>query len=62
MDVFELRNRLVEDYASYTRSFIKIADERIRENRGVKTRLGLESTDLASLSCSIGVAILPFAA
>lgn len=29
MDVFELRNRLVEDYASYTRSFIKIADERI---------------------------------
>jgi hypothetical protein len=31
MDVFELRNRLVEDYASYTRSFIKISDERIRE-------------------------------
>ena len=30
MDVFELRNRLVEDYASYTQSFIKIADERIR--------------------------------
>jgi ATP-dependent helicase YprA (DUF1998 family) len=31
MDVFELRNRLVGDYASYTRSFIKISDERIRE-------------------------------
>src|SRR5262245_16526183 len=31
MDVFELRNRLVEDYARYTRSFIKINDERIRE-------------------------------
>src|SRR5262249_30410467 len=30
MDVFELRNRLVGDYASYTRSFIKIADPRIR--------------------------------
>ncbi len=29
MDVFELRGRLVEDYARYTRSFIKIADPRI---------------------------------
>ncbi|MCX6354171.1 MAG: DEAD/DEAH box helicase [Candidatus Aureabacteria bacterium] len=29
MDVFDLRNRLVEDYARYTRSFIKIADPRI---------------------------------
>ncbi len=29
MDVFDLRNRLVEDYAAYTRSFIKIADKRI---------------------------------
>ena len=29
MDVFDLRNRLVEDYARYTRSFIKIADSRI---------------------------------
>jgi len=26
MDVFDLRGRLVEDYARYTRSFIKIAD------------------------------------
>jgi len=31
MDVFDLRNRLVEDYARYTRSFIKIADPRIRD-------------------------------
>lgn len=31
MDVFDLRNRLVEDYARYTRSFIKIADQRIRD-------------------------------
>ena len=30
MDVFALRDRLVEDYASYTRSFIKIANPRIR--------------------------------
>jgi ATP-dependent helicase YprA (DUF1998 family) len=29
MDVFDLRNRLVADYADYTRSFIKIADPRI---------------------------------
>jgi superfamily II DNA/RNA helicase len=31
MDVFDLRNRLVDDYARYTRSFIKIADPRIRQ-------------------------------
>ena len=30
MDVFDLRNRLVDDYANYTRSFIKIADSRIK--------------------------------
>ena len=29
MDIFDLRRRLVEDYARYTRSFIKIADPRI---------------------------------
>jgi len=29
MDIFDLRDRLVADYASYTRSFIKIADPRI---------------------------------
>lgn len=31
MNVFELRDRLVSDYASYTQSFIKIADTRIKE-------------------------------
>lgn len=30
MDVFDLRNRLVGDYARYTTSFIKIRDDRIR--------------------------------
>src|SRR5438093_3911855 len=30
MDVFDLRSRLVGDYARYTRSFIKIADQRIK--------------------------------
>src|SRR3974390_635117 len=29
MDVFDLRQRLVDDYARYTRSFIKIADPTI---------------------------------
>jgi ATP-dependent helicase YprA (DUF1998 family)/very-short-patch-repair endonuclease len=31
MNVFDLRDRLVGDYASYTRSFIKIADSRISD-------------------------------
>jgi len=31
MNVFDLRDRLVGDYASYTRSFIKIADTRISD-------------------------------
>jgi ATP-dependent helicase YprA (DUF1998 family) len=31
MNVFDLRDRLVGDYARYTRSFIKIADARISE-------------------------------
>ncbi len=31
MNVFDLRDRLVGDYASYTRSFIKIADQRISD-------------------------------
>ena len=37
MDVFDLRNRLVNDYGSYTRSFIKIADPEI--NNFVETAL-----------------------
>ena len=31
MDVFELHRDLIDDYASYTRSFIRIADRRIHE-------------------------------
>jgi ATP-dependent helicase YprA (DUF1998 family) len=34
MDVFRLRNRLIQDYASYVRSFIQIRDERLREYVG----------------------------
>ena len=32
MNVFELRDRLVSDYQSYTRSFIQIRDARISEH------------------------------
>src|SRR5437667_11366686 len=32
MDVFDVRNRLVADYQSYTRSFIKIRDARVAEH------------------------------
>src|SRR5688500_3043777 len=31
MDVFELRHQLVDDYASYIRSFISILDKRIEQ-------------------------------
>ena len=31
MNVFDLRQRLVSDYARYTKSFIKIADPMIRQ-------------------------------
>jgi len=30
MDVFELRRKIIQDYSSYTKSFINIGDERIR--------------------------------
>jgi ATP-dependent helicase YprA (DUF1998 family)/very-short-patch-repair endonuclease len=40
MNVFELRDRLVGDYASYTRSFIKIADPRISEKVGSELNAG----------------------
>jgi ATP-dependent helicase YprA (DUF1998 family) len=32
LDVFELRKRLVEDYGSFVRSFIRIKDARVEEN------------------------------
>jgi hypothetical protein len=31
MNVFELRQRLIENYSAYVRSFISIRDDRIRE-------------------------------
>ena len=41
MDVFALRERLVRDYADYTRSFINIRDERINEAVEDELRRGL---------------------
>lgn len=32
MNVFELRQRLIDDYAAYTRSFFQIADSRLRDH------------------------------
>ena len=41
MDVFALRNRLVDDYASYIESFITIRDDRIRQYVDDELRNGL---------------------
>lgn len=41
MDVFDLHRELVKDYASYTRSFIRIADERIRGTVEAEIERGL---------------------
>jgi len=48
MDVFDLRNRLVSDYRSYTRSFIKIRDARIQEDE-LHTYRGRQGADVAML-------------
>jgi len=41
LKVFELRDRLVNEYSAYTRSFITIADDRIREHVDRELREGL---------------------
>lgn len=38
--VFQLRDRLVADYAEYTKSFIKIADSRIAERVDSELKAG----------------------
>jgi hypothetical protein len=48
MNVFELRDRLVGDYGSYTCSFIKIADGRISEK--VETNLNWPGPMLLQLN------------
>ena len=32
MDVFDLRDKLIQDYTAYTQSFIRIRDERIQRH------------------------------
>lgn len=41
MDVFALRNHLIQDYASYIESFINISDYHIRQNVGRELDEGL---------------------
>ena len=41
MNVFELRNQLVNDYKSYVSSFIQIRDDRIREHVNEQLEKGL---------------------
>ena len=41
MDVFNLRNKLIDDYSSYISSFINILDERIRQKVDQELRDGL---------------------
>lgn len=41
MDVFELHRHLIRDYASYTRSFIRISDERVRQSVSDEIENGL---------------------
>ena len=31
MDAFELHRHVISDYADYTKSFVRIADDRVRE-------------------------------
>ena len=45
MDVFDLHRDLISDYASYTRSFIRIADRRIHEAVEREISDGLLSPD-----------------
>lgn len=41
MNVFELRERLVADYADYTRSFLEVSDKRIAEHVETELQAGL---------------------
>lgn len=41
MVVFKVRRELVQDYCDYTRSFVSIADEWIREHVDAELRDGL---------------------
>ena len=54
MEVLDLRNRLIGDYAKFVRSLIAIRDERIAEYVGRST-----ATDQLRLGLSFGPELLP---
>jgi len=61
VNVFELRQRLVDDYADYTRSFVVIRDERIRERVDAELEAGLLWPDpIVQLNPAFMVAQAPF--
>ena len=41
VDVFDLRQQLIRDYAEYVSSFLEIADERVREHLNERLADGL---------------------
>lgn len=41
MDVFDLRDRLISDYADYVRSFVPVRDQRLREAVNAELDAGL---------------------
>jgi hypothetical protein len=48
MDVFDLRTRLVGDYADFTRSFVVIRDERIAAHLHHELKRGVPLFDIAT--------------
>ncbi len=53
MNVFDLRQQLIDDYAAYTRSFFQVADARIRDHveraLGDRTRAQQGGTPAAAI-------------
>jgi hypothetical protein len=45
MDAFGLQRHVVADYADYTKSFVRIADERLRRRVGEEMAAGLLSAE-----------------
>ena len=45
MDVFGVRDRLIEDYREFTGSFVDILDKRIREHVGERMERGYQWPD-----------------
>ena len=54
MNVFDLRDALIDDYADYISSFIRIRDPKIREVVDESINRGLLSYALAGQRCYLG--------